>query len=249
MTSLNGIPKQVAHAVEREQFDVFTARASNAPQQPEDDPLRPQIRHSKIGEKGLAAPRKVVRRLQDALRRKTKDRSDTSHTPSRAPAPVLAPLPPQNNARDRLGPKLKDRPSIPPVKDFLQSPVVASKQVIQHIGGDDFAQNVAKSEVSHGANVALALEHARVQETMGDDGTSCDEEVLDVLKQSRQDSFTRWTMDRHVRNIGKIQANVIPLRSRKDFLRRDVQGVERTNWSEYGQHVISVGIQCTGRRC
>lgn len=249
MTSLNGIPKQRSHVVDREQFDVFTAQASNAPQQPGDDPLRSHLHHSKIRDRDLVAPRGVVRRVQDALRRRTKGRSDTSHAPPRGPAPLLAPRPPQKNARDRLGPELKDRPRIPPVKEFLQSPVQASKEVIQHIGGDDFAQNVAKSEVSHGANVALALEHARVQEAMGDDGTSCDEDVLDALKQSRQDSFTRWTMDRHVRNIGRIQANIIPLRSRKDFLRRDVQGVERTNWSDYGQHVISVCIHCAGRRC
>ncbi|KAK5458441.1 hypothetical protein LTS15_004523 [Exophiala xenobiotica] len=155
------------------------------------------------------------------------------------PAPLLAPPPLSRNANDRLGPELQEKPRIPPIREFIHSPLLAVKEVIENEGGEDFAQNVGKAEVSHGANVALVLENARVRQSNEEDGASRDEDVLDGLKQSRQDSFTRWTIDRHVRNVARIQPHVIPLRARRAFLQRNAQGRERIDWIGYGQHVSS----------
>ncbi|KAK5199120.1 hypothetical protein LTR96_003510 [Exophiala xenobiotica] len=159
------------------------------------------------------------------------------------PAPLLAPSPLSRNANDRLGPELQEKPKIPPIREFIHSPLLTVKEVIANEGGEDFAQNVGKAEVSHGANVALVIENARVRQSNEEDGASCDEDVLDGLKQSRQDSFTRWTMDRHVRNVGRIQPHVIPLRARKEFLQRNAQGRERIDWIGYGQHLWQYTVE------
>ncbi|KAK7896905.1 hypothetical protein LTR67_004793 [Exophiala xenobiotica] len=231
-------PEQVPHIVDREQFGVYTARGSNVSQKPKNDHFGRQIGPSHLPERPLLRlPGRLVRRVHDVLRRRNKNDPHTSNQACADPAPLLAPSPLSRNANDRLGPELQEKPRVPPIREFIHSPLLAVKEVIANEGGEDFAQNVGKAEVSHGANVALVIENARVRQSNEEDGASCDEDVLDGLKQSRQDSFTRWTMDRHVRNVGRIQAHVIPLRARKEFLQRNAQGRERIDWIGYGQYV------------
>ncbi|KAK5208641.1 hypothetical protein LTR20_001424 [Exophiala xenobiotica] len=237
-------PEQVSHIVDREQFGVYTDRGSNVSQKPKNDHFGRQIGPSHLPERPLLRlPAKLVRRFRDVLRGRNKNDPHTSNQACADPAPLLAPSPLSRNANDRLGPELQEKPKIPPIREFIHSPLLTVKEVIANEGGEDFAQNVGKAEVSHGANVALVIENARVRQSNEEDGASCDEDVLDGLKQSRQDSFTRWTMDRHVRNVGRIQPHVIPLRARKEFLQRNAQGRERIDWIGYGQHLWQYTVE------
>jgi len=185
----------------------------------------------------LNKSRDSVKKLKTKLRDKAKDAADRPHTQHEETAPILAPSAAQGIEDNRLGSALDEKSGIPPIKDFLQSPIATVKSVITHQGGDQFASNVAQAEVSHGASVEMLRQSQKIDEATTQDDIDAETEELVQLKQIRQDTFVRWTMDRHVRKVGKTTEPPHPRRKRKDFLQKDDQGNERMQWQEYLQYV------------
>ncbi|OQV06013.1 hypothetical protein CLAIMM_10656 [Cladophialophora immunda] len=238
-----------SQGVGRGQLNVFIPVLSKSPQEQSHTPLR----YSRSeGEHSTDLPRrhhsllrslKAVRKIQNGLLRRDKHVSHPAQDSPTEPAPILAPTPPQDTTNVRLGPAVKEKPNVPRVEEFFRAPVSAARQLLESQGGEEFAENVAKSEVSHGASVAMVLESEKLEAASTSGEESCDPQFLESLKQLRQDSFTRWTIDRHVRHIGRIQAQIVSLKRPKDFVQHNEDGIERIQWRKYGQHLRNYTLE------
>jgi hypothetical protein len=183
--------------------------------------------------------RRFSRKLRSKLHIKKKAlRRDRTREPDPAIVePVLAPQPPATAKKDRFSELPPDKPTLPPLKDFIQHPLKAATSIAQVHGGDDFAQNLATTAATHEASVKVVRAYDKIAETT----TKADEDKcrkdLELLKKSRQDAFVRWTLDRHVHKVGKLKVSPSPMKPMKDFAARDQDGSKVKQWEEYGGYV------------
>jgi hypothetical protein len=152
-------------------------------------------------------------------------------------APTLAPPPPATAKRDRLSELPPDKPSLPPLKDFIQSPLKAATAIAQVHGGDDFAQNLATTAATHEASVKVVRAYEKIDETTSHEEEDLCRKDLELLKKVRQDSFVRWTLDRHVHKVGRLKARPGTRRPMNDFREPSQGGHKVMQWNEYGNHV------------
>ena len=152
-------------------------------------------------------------------------------------APTLAPTPAAEVEDGRFGEGPPDKPDLPPLKEFIFSPIATAKTVAHVRGGDDFAENVAKQDISHGTNVHFVRAYDKYVDSKNEEERSSALEDLEELKHTRQDSFVRWTLDRHVRIVGRVNAHELHRRERSKFMRDDPHGKKTTAWTDYGKHV------------
>ena len=169
------------------------------------------------------------------------------------PAPTLAPMPkgPGDDESERLTDSKPDEPSSKEqFKEMMQNPI----DTIQSMVRGDGAEKVAKSmetAITHGADVQLVRAHDKAEDV----NTKKEEKVamqeVDKLKEARQDSFVRWTFDKHVREVKSVPAEEMSLRSRKEFVVTDERGVSEMQWREYGHHVCLLTLlnSCHHHRC
>ncbi|ETN39110.1 uncharacterized protein HMPREF1541_05332 [Cyphellophora europaea CBS 101466] len=150
----------------------------------------------------VAHPHDGLRKLKRTVKDKRADATDQPTAPEEAHAPLLAPAP-DIGSDERLEHDLRARQKYPPIKQFIQHPVSALQTVARDQGGDDFAENVARSEVPHGASVILLRQEQKVDEAT-DGNQEAEQETLTQLKHARQDAFVRWSMDRHVRRVKRL---------------------------------------------
>lgn len=116
---------------------------------------------------------------------------------------ILAP-PPPHSEDERLVHELQEQPTNPTVKHFVQEPISAIKSVLSNEGGSEFAENIAKSEVPHGASVNLLRQEEKLTEATTEEEIAAETEAIVQLKRLRQDAFARWSIDRHVREVSQI---------------------------------------------
>lgn len=196
-----------------------------------------QIDHSKhfktIRRLSSKVKYKLHRNLQESPRLPNDQRrADTTNL-----APTLAPMPPAEVEDEHFGEGPPGKPALPPLKDLIFSPVATVKSVAHVRGGDDVAENVAKQDISHGTNVHFVRAYDKAAESRNDEERSSALQDLDELKRTRQDSFVRWTLDRHVRIVGRVNAHEVHRRARSKFMRDDPHGNKKTDWTDYGRHV------------
>ena len=188
------------------------------------------------------APVGKVQRLSKNLRAKIHRRSRDSPNDQRVLdntilAPTLAPDPPTATKDDRFNGQPPVKPSLPPLKEVLHHPVQTIKSVAHVEGGGGLAETLATKDVSHEAGVQLV----RVEEEVSIARTQSEEDLalekLEWLKSVRQDSYVRWTLDRHVGKVGRVEQHSVNWKSKDDFLRPGVNGKQATDWQEYGHQV------------
>ena len=191
---------------------------------------------------GLNKFHQLSKRLQGKLQSKRKGGSDIHNyqriSDATTLAPTLAPAPSLTTPNDRFSGEVLEKPSIP-LKEFVTKPVGAIKSLVHTKGGNEFAENVANTEVSHGANINFVLAHEKIAASTNDRARLMAVQDFEELKKVRQDSLVRWTMDRHVRRVRAVQAQKPPWLGRKDFVRND-GGKEKMYWLDYGHHVRCV---------
>jgi hypothetical protein len=146
----------------------------------------------------VAHPQEGFRAVRRTVRERRADSSSHQAPIEDDHVPILAPAPPQGTGDERLKYELEKKRKYPPAEEFVRHPVDTLKTLARDQGGDDFAENVAKSEVSHGADVRLLRQVDEI-ENAADDAKPTEVEKLRQLKHARQDAFVRWTIDRHVR--------------------------------------------------
>ena len=118
--------------------------------------------------------------------------------------PVLAPPPPETTEEDRFSEPPPQPSNVPPLKDWMKSPLSTAKQVAHTQGGSDLAENLAKTDAGHEASVKIVRAHVKLTKAT----TGSEEELalkeLEFLKKARQDEFVRWSLDRHIKKAGNI---------------------------------------------
>jgi hypothetical protein len=162
-------------------------------------------------------------------------------------APTLAPAPPDTSEKDRFSKVLPNKPSLPPLKDFITSPLQTAQTIAEVQGGDDFAQNLTIAAATHEASVKFVRAYEKIAVTVTDADEDLARKDLELLKKARQDGFVRWTLDRHVHKVGRLKARAGSMRPRKDFMAIDQHGRKVMQWEEYGDHVrvLAFGTRST----
>jgi hypothetical protein len=154
-------------------------------------------------------------------------------------APILAP--PASTARDddRLFKGPPKKPSGPSLKEVATHPFKTLKSAVGRSGGNAYAENLAKTDITHGANVNIIRAYDSVAGAQTVTKKTSAMQDLDLLKKSRQDAFVRWTLDRHVQRVRRAQAIKLPQKSMQDFISKANGGRERMQWKEYGIYVCA----------
>ena len=156
------------------------------------------------------------------------------HEPSKAP--ILAPKPEEASESERL---IKDMPQRDkfPVKDMISNPKETIQSMARGSGGEQLAQAVQNTAIPHGADVRLVRAYDKVEDTKTEAERNQAIEEMEGLKETRQDLFVRWTMDRHLREVRSFPAKTVEWPDRKDFVVMDEPGRRRMQWAGYGRHV------------
>jgi len=205
----------VSDGIDRAQFGV--APPVQVPTDPRPPPealkyQKPSIRHV-IGDNLLSVvvhPQYGIKKIRAAVKEKREATSKAHERPKEhigdENAPTLAPLPPfQSIGSERLEYELNEKPRFPPLKEFIHQPFTAVQSVVQDQRGSDLAENITSPEVAHGATVELVRQSDKVAAATTEDDRTAAFETLVQMKQLRQDAYVRWTIDRHVRRVGRIQ--------------------------------------------
>lgn len=95
------------------------------------------------------------------------------------------------------------------VIEFLKHPKRQAMSVLVSSGGVDMGENLISEEVPHGHEIALiqATERRDRMDAIGLDSTA-EAEKIDDLKLARQDMYTRWMLDRHVKKIISLEDRI-----------------------------------------
>lgn len=152
-------------------------------------------------------------------------------------APTLAPPAPTAGDDDRLFKAPPEKPSGPSLKQVVAHPVNTVKSAVGQQGGNAYAENLAKTDITHGANVNIVRAYDSIANTTTDADRAQAMQDLERLEKSRQDSYVRWTMNRHVQMVRRLETVKLPRRPRKEFVEKIDDGRYRTQWKGYGDYV------------
>lgn len=158
---------------------------------------------------------------------------DDDRLPTLAPQPAVDQL-----AKDRLTDGFKEKPQLPPAKEFLHNPVASVITTVQDQRGYDAAENIIKAEVSHGADVQLLRQADKIENSPDGEEKEAEEEIFVQMKHLRQDAFVRWTIDRHVRVVAKRVEVNDPPPQRPPFFKDASADKKISTWSEFSTKVF-----------
>ena len=235
---LNVSPETTPHGLDRAPLDTHI-------------PLDPNQKASKgrSEQHGSSKRRRLSKLLPSKLQRKVDDhvaRTCGDESPPEAGtvmAPVIAPAPATDNQNDRFSGKAKQESKLPPLKEFINIPVDTVKGLVHKRGEDEFAENMANPEISHGASVNLVLAHEKMEASTDHQEREQAQQDFAALKASRQASFIRWTMDRHVRKVKNVQAQQVTWHGRREFVQIE-GGKKIMHWLYYGHNVRLFLLSC-----
>lgn len=123
------------------------------------------------------------------------------------------------------------------LQDLAHQPVQTIRAKVERTTNRAIAGNLATAEVSHAHDVELVLAGDHMVSAKTEEERSSAHQDLEVLKKARQDMFVRWTMDRHVLKVRRLEQKSIPCRARAEFTTKDQSGHGKTNWKAYGSYV------------
>lgn len=137
----------------------------------------------------------------------------------------------------RLDESTPPKPGPEGFKQLIQHPVDTVKAKTERKTNKEVAANLLSPEVTHAQDVELI----RAKDTL--DTAKTEEEKLqacndlETLKKARQDLFVRWTMDRHVSKLKRLESKEEQGRSRTKAGSHESTGDEGLGWKSYGQQV------------
>ena len=160
-----------------------------------------------------------------------------NHTsPSPPAAPCLAPRPSDSMDDDRLYNPLPE-PEGPSAKDLIHHPISTVQSRLHGASGAKFAQVVDNQVIAHGANVGLVRAWDKLGSAQNEEERNHAMDEVEDLKKERQDSYVRWTMDRHVLKVRQKPPRILERPRRKDYVKADKEGRIKLQWADYGRHV------------
>lgn len=94
------------------------------------------------------------------------------------------------------------------------------------------------SEVPHGQEVDLVNAATAVDQAATTDEKVRAQQSLAKMLEQRQNTFVRWSLDRHVTKIRVLPRETAVLKPISEFQRRDAAGRTVTDWRAYGSHLL-----------
>ncbi len=185
-----------------------------------------------------------IRRVSEKVRSRTKAKTDKIfHASSRSGTyhdtpntPVLAPAPSSVADNDRLFQPVPEHKG-PPINDVLHNPVNTVQSLLHGASGAKVAETMDNQVISHGADVNMVRTYDKVAAAENEQDKNAALDDLENLKKARQDTYVRWTMDRHVLKVRRIPPHNLPRPRKKDYVVASENGKAGTNWPLYGQDV------------
>ena len=153
-------------------------------------------------------------------------------------APDLAPPPPTATDDDRLFHSVPEH-IYPSVKKIILHPLDTVQSVAHSEGGKHFTKNLDKKDIPHGADVHLVNAYDKIGLMRTERDTMLALQDLKELKKARQNSFVRWTMDRHIRKLQRIPAHMTTQPQRKAYIAKDAHDRSRMQWVKYARDVCT----------
>lgn len=196
---------------------------------------KPSIRHS-IRENALSVvvhPRYGLNKIRATIQEKKeatrREKEPRAKSPQDDAAPTLAPEPLLSSVDgERLFHDVGEKPKHPSAKEFLKHPVVSLQSTVQDQRGKDFAENVMRAEIPHGADVHVVRQADKISQAINAEDARDETEKFARMKQLRQDAFVRWTIDRHVRKV--VRTNLPKPKPQAPTLTGPARGPK---WSTY----------------
>lgn len=195
--------------------------------------------HADARPSGLAKIRRASHKVRSKAKAKTNkilhpsNAQHSSHGPPTAPA--LAPAPSDAADEDRLFHNPPEHKGIQ-AKDLLHNPVNTVQSALHGASGAKMAGVLDNQVIAHGANVNLVRAHDKVASAEEEEKESALRDV-EGLKKARQDTYVRWTMDRHVLKVRRIPPHDMPRPRKRDYISEDEDGKGQLQWAKYGQDV------------
>ncbi|KAK5082379.1 hypothetical protein LTR05_007526 [Lithohypha guttulata] len=208
---------------------------------------KPSIRKA-IGDNLLSVvvhPRYGINKIKIAVQEKHHATSKEARKSQDDAAPILAPSPPIGALEnERLKYNVQEKPKVPPLKDFMHHPIAALQSTVQDQRGNDFAENIANSEFSHGADVHMLRQHDKIAQATSESEKNAEIETFVQMKQLKQDSFVRWTIDRHIRKVARVPVVDRPPQ-RPQILGPILVGTKPKGpiWSEYAVKLLEYELE------
>jgi hypothetical protein len=200
----------VSDGLDRAQIGVPPAVTSDVDTRPSPETLsyhKPSIRQA-IRDNFLSTivhPQRGINNLKEAAREKREATARERQVSEPEGLPELAPNPLYNSVKQqRLKHDLHEKPQLPPAKEFLHQPYAAIQSTVQDHRGHELAENMFKSEIPHGASVQLIHQSHKIRDARDDGEQEAERKAFVQMKQLRQDAYVRWTMDRHVKRVGRM---------------------------------------------
>ncbi|KAE8854769.1 hypothetical protein PTNB73_10418 [Pyrenophora teres f. teres] len=137
--------------------------------------------------------------------------------------------------------RLDDKSTAPErhgVKDMLRYPIDTVKKMGWSQGNQELADNIAVSEMPHGQEVDLVQAATTASQAQTEEEKQQAEEKLSEMLRQRQNTYVRWSLDRHVTKLRVLPRDTIKLKPRSDFATKDSQGNTTTDWKQYITHLL-----------
>ncbi|THX29280.1 hypothetical protein D6D10_08964 [Aureobasidium pullulans] len=132
------------------------------------------------------------------------------------------------------------------VDRLLHNPIDTIKDKISAQGSHQAAADVATVEISHGQEVELVKAQDRVEQAETNDEKITAVHERDWLVKERQNTYVRWTMDRHVTQCRPLPRDAFVKKSRSAFEHKTIDEGTVIDWKAYGTHLLQYYAQQYG---
>ncbi len=236
--------EHLSQGLDRATYKIYhnSHRHLVAPLQPADPDERTSTGSPSLEDIKLGNDKSVLRQISKKLSETIKAKADvvlhpTQHKKeSSTTVPVLAPPPPKDVENDRLFHSAPEQKG-PSFKEVVKNPVSTVQSALHGASGAKFAETMDNQVIAHGAEVRLVRAYDEVVNAKSGEDKIKAADNLEELKKARQDSFVRWTLDRHVLMVRRVPPHSTSWPKLGDFRTRTQDGRNRMQWADYGHHV------------
>ncbi|KAL8668318.1 MAG: hypothetical protein Q9168_007047, partial [Polycauliona sp. 1 TL-2023] len=232
--------EQLSQGLDRATYNVYhnPDRHLVAPLQPGDPSNQPKTSGHSLHDLNLDNGKAKLRRISKKLGENVKTTADVVIHPTHyrkekstdpTTVPVLAPPPLEEVGNDRL---FHDAPEQkgPSFKEVVKHPISTVQSALHGASGAKFAETMDNQVIAHGAEVRLVRAYDEVLDAKSKDEKTRTADNLEELKKARQDTFVRWTLDRHVLMVRRVPPFTTSWPKMGDFKVQSQDGRKRTQW-------------------
>ncbi|KAL8651975.1 MAG: hypothetical protein Q9226_004459 [Calogaya cf. arnoldii] len=248
--------EHLSQGLDRATYNVYhnPDRHLVAPLQPKDPDSQSKSSAHNLRDLNLDNGKTKLRRISKKLGENVKTTADivlhpTHHRKEKSAdpttVPILAPPPAEDVEHDRL---FHDAPEQkgPSFKEVVKHPISTVQSALHGASGAKFAETMDNQVIAHGAEVRLVRAYDEVLDAKSAEDKTKAADNLEELKKIRQDSFVRWTLDRHVLMVRRIPPHTTPRPKLGDFTAKSEDGRKRTQWADYGHHLLRYHLEHYG---